>query len=186
MYSFPDLEPVRCSMSSSNCCFMTCIQISQETGQVVWYSHIFKNFLQVTKSHVWLSDWSLKIYTLSCFLNLFVQTVWPASWEICMQVKKQQFELDTQQRIGSKLGKEYVKAVSCHPAYLTYMQSTSWEMLYWMKHKLESKIARRNINNLIHRRHYPYLRKWRTTKEPLDESERGEWKSWLKTQHSEK
>ena len=53
------------------------------------------------------------------------QTTWPASWEICMQVKKQQLELDMEQQIGSKSGKEYVKAVYCHPAYLTYMKSTS-------------------------------------------------------------
>ena len=46
MYSFPDLEPVCCSMSSSNCCFLTCIQIFQESGQVVWYSHLFTNFPQ--------------------------------------------------------------------------------------------------------------------------------------------
>ena len=46
MYSFPDLEPVCCSMASSNYCFLTCIQISQEAGQVVWYSHLFKNFPQ--------------------------------------------------------------------------------------------------------------------------------------------
>ena len=56
-----------------------------------------------------------------------------------MQVKKQQLELDMEQWTGSKLGKEYVKAVYCHPGYLTSMQSTSWEMLGWMKHKLESK-----------------------------------------------
>ena len=56
-----------------------------------------------------------------------------------MQVKKQQLELDMEQQTGSKSGKEYVKAVYCHPAYLTYMQSTSWEMLGWMKHKLESR-----------------------------------------------
>ena len=55
-----------------------------------------------------------------------------------MQVKQQQFEPDMEQQTGSKLGKEYVKAVYYHPAYLTYMQSTSWEMLGWMKHKLES------------------------------------------------
>ena len=57
------------------------------------------------------------------------QTTWPVSWEICMQVKKQQLELDMEQQTGSKLGKEYVKAVYCHPDYLTYMQCTSWEML---------------------------------------------------------
>ena len=65
---------------------------------------------------------------------------WPASWEICMQVRKQQLELDMEQQTGSKSGKEYVKAVYCHPAYLTYMQSTSWETLGWMKHRLESSL----------------------------------------------
>ena len=57
-----------------------------------------------------------------------------------MQDKKQQLEPDMEQRTGSKLEKEYVKAVYCHPAYLTYMQSTSYEMPGWMKHKLESKL----------------------------------------------
>ena len=55
-----------------------------------------------------------------------------------MQVKKQQLELDMERQTGSKSGKEYVKVVYCHPAYLTYMQSTSCKMLGWMKHKLES------------------------------------------------
>jgi len=57
-----------------------------------------------------------------------------------MQVRKQKLELDMEQLTGSKLGKEYVKAVCCHPAYLTYMQSTSCEMLGWMNHKLESRV----------------------------------------------
>ena len=57
-----------------------------------------------------------------------------------MQVKKQQLELDMEQQTGSKSGREYVKAVYCHPAYLTYMQNTSCEMLGWMKHKLESRL----------------------------------------------
>ena len=64
------------------------------------------------------------------------QTTWPASWETCMQVRKQQVELDMEQT-GSKSGKEYVKAVYCHSAY---MQSTSCEMPGWMKHKLESRL----------------------------------------------
>ena len=64
-----------------------------------------------------------------------------SSWEICMQVRKQQLELDIEQQTGSKSGKEYVKAVYCHCDYLTYMQSTSWEMLGWMKHKLESRLS---------------------------------------------
>ena len=54
------------------------------------------------------------------------QTTWPASWEICVQVKQPQLELDMEQQTGSKLGKKYVKAVYCHLAYLTYMQSRSW------------------------------------------------------------
>ena len=57
-----------------------------------------------------------------------------------MQVKKQQLETDMEQQTGSKLGEEYIKAVYCHPAYLTSMQSTSCKMLRWMKHKLESRL----------------------------------------------
>ena len=56
-----------------------------------------------------------------------------------MQVKKQQLELDIEQLTGSKSGKEYIKAVYCHPVYLTYMQSTSFEMWGWMNQKLESR-----------------------------------------------
>ena len=55
-------------------------------------------------------------------------------------LEKQQLELDMEQQTGSKLGKEYITAVYCHPAYLTYMQGASWEMLGWMKHKLESRL----------------------------------------------
>ena len=68
------------------------------------------------------------------------QTTWPASWEICMPIRKEQLELDMEQQTGSKSGKEDVKAVCCHPAYLTYVQSTSCEMPGWMKHKLESRL----------------------------------------------
>ena len=66
------------------------------------------------------------------------QTTWPASWEICMKVKKKQLELDMEQQIGSKSEREYINAVYCHPAYLTSTQSTSCEMPGWMKQKLES------------------------------------------------
>ena len=68
------------------------------------------------------------------------QTTWPASWETCMQVRKQQLELDMNQQTGSKYEKEYIKAVYCHPAYLTYMPSISWEMLGWKKPKLDSRL----------------------------------------------
>ena len=81
--------------------------------------------------------------TINCgkFLKRWdYQITWLASWEICLQVKKQQLELAMEQQTGSKSEKEYVKAVYCHPTYLTSMQSTSWEMLEWMKHKLESRL----------------------------------------------
>jgi len=60
--------------------------------------------------------------------------------ETCMWVKKQQLELNKEQWTGSELEKEYIEAVYCHPTYLTHMQSTSCEMLGWMKHKLESRL----------------------------------------------
>ena len=65
-----------------------------------------------------------------------------------MQVKKKQLEPNMEQQTGSKLGKEYVKAVYCHPAYLTFTQSTSCRTQGWMKHKLESKLPGEIINNL--------------------------------------
>ena len=68
------------------------------------------------------------------------QTTLPAAWEIFMQVKKQWLELDMEQLTGSTLRKQYVKAVYCHPAYLTYMQSTSCKMPGWMKHKPKSRL----------------------------------------------
>ena len=71
------------------------------------------------------------------------QTTLPASWEIHMQVKKQQLEPYMKSWTGSKLGKEYVRAVCCHPAYLTSMQSASCEIPGWMKHKLESSFPRK-------------------------------------------
>ena len=68
---------------------------------------------------VWITRYYLKF-----FKRWEYQTTLPASWEICMQVKKQQLEPDMEQWTSSKLGKEYVKAVYCHPAYLTYMPNT--------------------------------------------------------------
>ena len=73
MYSFPDLEPIYCSMSSSNCCFLTCIQISQEAGKVVWYSHLFKNFPQFVVIHTvkgFVNKTEVDIFLeLSCFFD---------------------------------------------------------------------------------------------------------------------
>ena len=76
-----------------------------------------------------------------------------------MQVRKQQLELDMEQQTGSKYEKEYVKAVYCHPAYLTYMQSTPWEMSGWMKHKLESRLLGEISITLDMQMTPPYVRK---------------------------
>ena len=81
--------------------------------------------------------------TINCgkfFKRWEYQITWHASWETYMQVRKQQLELDMEQQTGSKSGKEYIKTVYCHPAYLTYMQTTSWETLDWKKHKLQSRL----------------------------------------------
>ena len=78
--------------------------------------------------------------TINCgkFWNRWeYQTTWPASWESCLQVRKQKLELDMDQPTSSKQEKEYVRALYCHPVYLTYMQSTSWETLGWMNHKIK-------------------------------------------------
>ena len=90
-----------------------------------------------------------------------------------MQVRKQQSELDMEQQAGSKWGNEYVKAVCCHPSYLTYMQSTSCKMLGWMTHKLESRLPGEKPITLDMQITPPLWQKAKRTKEPLDEGERG-------------
>ena len=120
MYTFSYWVPVCCSMSSSTCCFLTCIHISQEAGQVVWYSHLLKNFPQFVVIHAvkWRRQW----HPTPVFLPGEFQG--RGSLVGCRQW--QQLELDMEQQTGSKSGKEYIKAVYCHPDYLTSMQSTSW------------------------------------------------------------
>ena len=141
--------------------------------------NVYLCFIDYAKVFVWI--------TTNCgkfFKRWEYQTTWPASWETCMQVRKQQLELNMGQWTGSKLGKEYLKAVYCYPVYLTYMQSTSCEMLGWVKHKPESRFLGEISITSNTQRIPPLCKKWRGTKEPLDEGERREWKSWLKTQHS--
>ena len=101
-----------------------------------------------------------------------------------MQVKKQQLEPDIQQQTGSKWEKKYVKAEHHHPVYLTSMQSTSCEILGWMKHK-RIKTAKRNIKNLRYSDDTTLMAERKEELKSLLMKERDEWKSWLKTQHSE-
>ena len=89
-----------------------------------------------------------------------------------MQVKKQQLEWDMEQQTCSKLGKEYIKAVYCHPAYLINMQSILCEMLGWMNHKLKSRLLG-EISTTSDIRMTPPLWQKRRTKEAFDEGERG-------------
>ena len=102
----------------------------------------------------------------------------PLEKSVCRSRSK--LEPDMEERTGSKLGKEYVKAVYRHPASLTYMQCTWCEMSGWMKHKLESRLLGEISITSDMQMTPPYDRK-RRTKEPLDENEIGECKSWLKT-----
>ena len=97
--------------------------------------NIYFCFIDYTKEFMWITTNSGKFLKRTEY-----QTTLSASWEICIQVKKQQLELDMEQQTGSKLGKEYIKAVCCHPTYLTYIQSTSCKMPGWIKHKLESRL----------------------------------------------
>ena len=83
-----------------------------------------------------------------------------------------------------QIGKGVLQSSILSPCFLTYMQSTSHEMLGWMKHKLESRLLGEISITSDMQMTPPFGRKWRGTKEPLDGSQRGEWKNWLKTQHS--
>ena len=106
-----------------------------------------------------------------------------------MQIRKQQLELNMELVPNGKRSMSRLYIVT-HRSYLTSMQNTSWETLGWKKHKLESRlpgeISITSEMQIMHIwvMHHHYGREWRT-KEPLDESERGEWKSWLKAQHLE-
>ena len=102
-----------------------------------------------------------------------------------MQVGKQQLELDMEQQTGSKLGKEYVKAVYCHPVYLTYMQSTSWETFGWRKAQAGIKIAGRNINNLRYADDTTIMAESKEELNRLLMKVKEESKNLLKAQHSE-
>ena len=111
------------------------IEKARQYQKNIYFCFTELNLSKLNLLTVWITTYCRKF-----FKGWEYQTTLPASWGICMQVKKQQLELDMEQQTGAKSGKEYVKAVYCHPAYLTYMQSTSCKMPSWMKHKLESRL----------------------------------------------
>ena len=106
------------------------------------------------------------------------QTTLPASWETCIQVKKQQLELDMEQWASSKLGKEYVKTILSRLLFNLYSESIMWNARLDEAQLESAKIAGRNISIISDMQMTPPLwQKMKRTKEPLDESEKGEWKS---------
>ena len=125
---------------------------------------------------LWEVTWNQALTRVSHVTHLKARTRIPS-----MQIKKQELEPDMEQWTGSKLGKEYIKAVYCHTVYWTYIQSTSCEMPGWMNHKLEWRLPGEipTISDTI-----LMAESEEELKESLNEGERGEWKSWLKTQHS--
>ena len=118
-------------------------------NQIANIHWIIEKSKRITEKHLlllcWLrqSLWVCRSQQTVCgkfFKRWGYQITLPASWEIYMQVKKQQLEPDMEQHTGSKSGKEYIKAVYCHLVYLTYIQGTSWEIQDWLKPRLESRL----------------------------------------------
>ena len=101
----------------------------------------------------------------------------------CLHVKKQQLELDTEQWTGSKFGKEYVKAIYCHSAYLNlYAEYMMWNQAGWIT-SWNQNCSEKYQQAQICRWYHSNDRKWRGTIEPLNEDQRREWINWLGTQH---
>ena len=116
-----------------------------QTANIHWITNkareFQKNIYFCFNDYAKFSLWMCGSQQTGTFLKRWeYQTTLPASWETCTQVRKQQLELDMEQQTDFKSEKEYVKAVYCHPVYLTSMQSTSWVTLGWRKHKLESRL----------------------------------------------
>ena len=128
-------------------------------------------------SLVWIkTNWKI-------FKEIRIPEHLPVFWETCMQVKKQQLGPYIEELTGLKLQKEYFKAVYCHSTYLTSMQRISCEMLCWMNHKLKSRFPGEISTHTDMEKNHSNGRKWRGTEEPLEEGEKGKWKSCLETQH---
>ena len=120
------------------------IQLSKYNGNICWIiekarefkKNIYFCFIDYTKAFDCVGY--NKLWKI--LKEMGIPDHFTCSWNTCMRVKKHQLELDMEWCTGSKLGKEYIKAVYCHPAYLTHMQSTSCKMPGWMKYKLESRL----------------------------------------------
>ena len=160
-----------------------------QTANILWIIGRARGVPEKTSTSVsWTTLKSLTVWIITTCGKLLkrweYQTVLPVSWETCMQVKKQQLEPCIEPLICSRLRKEYNRAVCCQPVCLTtYTLTTSWRRPDWMNYKLESKSWEKYQQHHICRGYHSNGRQWRGTKEPLDESEGGDWKSWLKTKY---
>ena len=132
-YELPDVQAGFCKDRGTR----------DQIAKICWIMEKAREFQKTYTSALLTTPKSLTVWiTINCgklWKRWVYQTTWPTSWETCMLLE-QQLELDLEQQSGSKLGKEYAKAIYCHPAYLTSMQSTSWETLDWKKHNLESRL----------------------------------------------
>ena len=131
---------VNCELSDIQAGFRKCSGAIDQMANIRWIIEKAREFQK--NIYFWFIDYA-KVF--DCVDHnkpwKILQRMWipdhlTCHWEICMHLRKQQLELDMEQQTGSKYEKDYVKAVYCHPAYLIYMQGTSWEILGWMKHKL--------------------------------------------------
>ena len=173
-------------MSSSNCCFLTCTQVSQEAGQVVWYSHLFQNFPQFIVIYTVRGFGIVNKAEIDVFLELSCFFDDPA--DVGNLISGSSAFSKTSLNIWKFMVHVLLKPVlENFEHYFTSVwdECTSWETLGWKKHKLESRLPGEISITSDMQMISPLWQKAKKTKEPLDESERGEWKSWLKAQHSE-
>ena len=110
-----------------------------QIANICWIIEKQENSIKTSISFHWLHQ-NLWLCRSLQTVKKFKEMGKPASYKTFMKVKKQQLEPEMEQQTGSKLGREYLRAVYCHPAYLIYIQITSCEMSVWMKHKLESRL----------------------------------------------
>ena len=160
-------------MSSSNSCFLTCIQVSQEADQVVWYSHLSQNFPQFIVTHTVKDFGIVNKAEIDVFLELSCLFHDPA--DVGNLISGSSAFSKTRLTSGS--------------SWFKYCWSLDWKilsitLLVCEKHKLELRLPGEISITSDMQMTSPYGRKWRVTKKPLDESKREEWKSWLKAQHS--
>ena len=174
MYSFPDFEPVGWSMSGSKCCFLACIQVSQEAGQVFWYCHLFQNFPQFVVIHT-VKDFSIVneaevdvFLEFSCFFydptnvgNLISGS--SAFSKSCSNIWK--FSVHVLLKPGLENFENYF------PTVWNECKCTK----YWLDEaQARIRIAGENINNLRYADNTTLMAESKGTKEPLEEGERGE------------